>query len=127
MEIVLENYENMIRQKSWQLVSRFNLDEIYDYEDLFDYGIEIFYDCLQKFDSLKSSFSTYLYTQLKRLNYTARKKAVYYKEIENYYNYYEGRVMQDFNIVDFYDVEDDSKLIFKFLIDKWILKLQNKK
>ncbi len=119
MDILLQNYENLIYRKCWNLVEKFQLDKIYDFEDLYESGIEIFYDCLKKFNSMKSNFITFLYHQLNRLNYIAKKKSDYYNEIENYYNYYEGRAMQDFNIVDFYDVEDDSKLIFKYLIDKW--------
>lgn len=59
-----EKYVKLIQKRAWEYAQKTG----YDYDELEAQGYLIYCECLEKFDITKSSFSTYLYIQLNRLN-----------------------------------------------------------
>ena len=56
-----ENYVNMIRKASWVISKKYNID----YDELEAQGYLIYCMALETYDLSKSSFSTYLFVQLR--------------------------------------------------------------
>lgn len=105
---LFDKYVNMIKKRAHDYSSKYSID----YSEMESQGFLIYCECLNNFDASKSSFSTYLYTQLSRLNDFAltyrRQKGVliqdYFEENENFEQIIEAR-----ESINFDDFLDDAK------------------
>lgn len=63
-----EKYAMLVRKRAWDCSYKYKVD----YEEMESQGFLIYCECLEKFDSTRAGFTTYLYVQLGRLRDFAR-------------------------------------------------------
>lgn len=103
-----DKYVNLIRKRAWEYSKKWNIS----YSEMESQGYLIYCECLEKFDSSKSNFSTYLYTQLNRLGDFART-----------YKRQKGELIQDYfptedeetNVEDLLECRESSLSLSEFL------------
>ncbi len=61
---LLAKYHDMIRGAAWDAAKRWGLDV----DDIISQGYLVFMDAIERFDSGRASFSTFLYSRLRTLN-----------------------------------------------------------
>jgi len=116
-----EQYSKLVYNKVWNIVNKYHLNSDI-VKDLLSDGIAIYYDCVEKYDKSKANFSTFLYTQLNRLETQMKRTSLKYSElldfdfdtvavIDNYLSF------SDF--IELSNLNRDSKKLFYYVLQKW--------
>lgn len=90
-----DKFVDLIRKRAWEYSKKWGIE----YSEMESQGYLIYCECLEKFDSNKARFSTYLYTELNRLGDFART-----------YNRQKGELIQDYFIVEDEEIDVQEQL-----------------
>ena len=120
---LFKQFEPMILDRARTLAKKYFLEP----DDIYSKGLEIFMNTVQKFDKQKSSFSTYLFNNLKDLNNYCKDQ--YRMKVKNVrMNDDEESLLLDFHIFQDTIIKMESKLplsknaqeILSYIVDrKW--------